>query len=334
MFDDSLAAALAYTDEKVREFGYVTDADLNVRWVRGAVLTPREHPTNRTFTGAVHDASGQLIASSQRHNPGDIVPADPLTLGPQALQRAAECRFGTALYGGILFPILGHFLMESLARLWPLLCVAPCERRVCFHPWPGLEIDAFFSNPLYVAALRALGLARDNILVIQQDCSVDTLLLPTLMATLADHVSAAIAEPASAARPTPHIYLSRSRWSENTRICNESAIDDWADRRGFRVVHPQDTPPGTLLRLLTQAETVVASDGSHAHLALFCRPGTRVLMLDTRPVPTQFALAKLRRFRTLHLPLSERLGYDPDQRTVDAQALGPLMETALAQLYA
>ncbi len=289
LLDDNLSRAVAYTESGLHRFGYVTESEPGMAVVCHATVTARAYAPDNTYTGAVYDRHRRLIASTQRFNERDIVPADPELLEEAEWRQAEQHRVALGVYGGILFPILGHFLFESIARLWPFMAMAlrassgkAGRPRLIFHPWPGLDPTTIFDNPLYGAMLRALGFDARDILIADRPFAVETLVVPDAasryhadlnvrMAGLADFLSAGIAASAQG-RADPRLYLSRSRWAENARIRNERAIDAWAERRGLRVVHPETLAPPELLRLLAGAETVVASDGSHAHLAVFCRP--------------------------------------------------------------
>ena len=81
--------------------------------------------------------------------------------------------------------------------------------------------------------------------------------------------------------------------------------------------------------MFKEMDVMVATDGSHAHLAAFCRPGTRVVLLDTRPVPTQFAIAKLRDFAAFHVPLFETPLYRAETGITDPDMLGRLIDQAV-----
>ena len=343
-----LERAGRYTAEGLLRFGYVTRNDLSCREMRDAVATHRVYYPDRSYVGAVYDSRGDLIRSTLRFNHGDIFPVDTPKIDDVAVISARQSSDAVALYGGILFPILGHFLFESIARLWPLLWRRQARKAsiaVYFHHWPGLELDAFMANPLYRETLNAFDLAQDDIKIIDHPIRFDTLIVPEpasayhlnldeRMISILDRISK---KSLGSDRGLPirkergrRIYLSRSHWQDNRRILNEDAIDALMATRGIEVVHTEAMQPRELMASLGDAGTVIAADGSHAHLAAFCRSGIRTIMLDTRPVPTQFAIAVLRRFRALHVPLFETPLYRAEQGITDLAMLGQVVDLALA----
>ncbi len=88
--------------------------------------------------------------------------------------------------------------------------------------------------------------------------------------------------PFPAPKRPKRVFLSRSKWQLHVRIANEAAIDEVFPRAWLRRVHPQELPPDEVIALMREAEAVASSDGSHAHLLAFARPGTRCFHLDTR----------------------------------------------------
>lgn len=318
--------ARRFTAALTARFAYVDERPLAVRRVENALVTRRRHGPDDTFSGAVHDADGRLAAGTLRFNEGDIRPVDPPVLPDAAARARSARRIARGYYGGIGFPVLGHFLVETLGRFWPEGeggPVAPGTALV-LHPWPDFDVGRFLGNPLYAALLGALGVGRGSgfgrglgrgvAVAAREDLAVDELLVPDpaslyheyvhpVMAGLFERLSAGIA--ARAGEGPAALFLSRSRWGANARIAEPARLDDLFRGLGFAVVHPERTRPDRLMAALRGARVVAATDGSHAHLAAFCRPGTRTILLDTRPVPTQTAIARLRGLDAVHVPLFE-----------------------------
>ena len=337
-----------YTAIGLQTGGYVTRANLALHEVRDAIVTRRDYFPDRSYVGAVYDGKRNLVQSTLRFNERDIFPADPKFLDDISAASAQPSPDRTALYGGILFPILGHFFFESMARLWPLLWGRNTQERrlpVYFHPWPGLDTPRFLDNPLYRLSLEAIGIRAEDLKVIDAPLQFDTLIVPApasayhlnldyRMVSIFDQIASSIlAQPG----PTPqrlgpgrNIYLSRSQWSENRRILNEEAIDAEMTARGFEIVHTQHLSPQDLMAVLVDTDTIVATDGSHAHMAAFCRPGIRIVMLDSRPVPTQFAISVLRQMRAVHVPLFQTPIYRMEIGITEPAVLGQLIDLCLA----
>ena len=319
--------SLLFTAAQLARYGYVERRPLRIDRIDDALLTRRDYFPERKMTGAVYDSAGRRFDRALRPPsiPDDLVNVDPERIVRSASDRSK--RYGRLLYGGTLFGTLGHFLVETLARLWPYVPGWSGEGRrprVVFHAWPDLAYPGFWRNPLYRAILGALGIRpKDLRLVHLRDLRADTLLCPSpasvlhetlhpAMGTVLDAVGDRLARQPLHARLLrrrgsdlpPRLFLSRSLWPSNRRIADESGLD---------------------------AEVVASADGSHAHLAAFCRPGTRILLLDARLVPTQFALAQLQRLRAFHVPLGPCGLLGPDLTIGDPAPLAAALATILGE---
>ena len=365
--------SLHYRALGLATYGFVAPRDLTVTTLPSASLTARTYGPGNDYTGGVYDASGKLQEALVRPMSGerDLRPVDPPEIDPTALTAATT--IDTGYYGGSLFPSLGHFLVETLGRLWLWLDFASRGRtrdervKIVFHHWPDLSLADIFANRLYRALFGALGIRPADIQLVQDrplkarilhcpyPLSIYHHYMHPLMSDLFDHLAREVVAPGrgapsylplalgrvvrSAARdprrgragsPQDRIFLSRSRWMENKRILNEDELEDVFRARGFSIVHPQDLSPVDLMRRLGAADIAASSDGSTAHLLAFCRPGTRMLLLDTRPVPTQFALDKLRGFRSFHVQLFDNGCFDPATGLLDVKSeLAPTIRHVL-----
>jgi Glycosyltransferase 61 len=340
--------AVLYTIDGLKKYGYVTRKNLCCNEIRDATITNRTYFPDRSYVGAVYDGNDELIRSTLRFNTGDIFPVDTARLDDISKLSAWQSPHPVALYSGILFPIIGHFLFESIARLWPLLwreAGSAGQLPVYFHHWPGLDLKAFMANSLYRETFRAFGLKESDVNIIERPIRFDTLIVPDpasayhlhldqRMVSVFDRIANSIMQQGDYRHTSPQgnrrVYLSRSSWTENRRILNEEAIDALMMARGIEVVHTQTLGPRDLISLLLSADTVIATDGSQAHLAVFCRPGIRTVVLDTRPVPTQFAISALRGFNSVHVPLFQTPLYRMEQGITDLAVLGQIIDFALA----
>ena len=345
--DHTLDRADAFTQECLGRFAYVTHNDLRVRAVRNALVTPRSYGPDRGYTGAAYDATGALVPETLRFNQGDINPVDPPTL-PAGLREAAATRRTLGIYAGPLFPIMGHFMFETLARLWPLAHLGsggdgtePAD--IVVHHWPGLELPGFFDNPLYRELLGTLGITPGRLVLADRPLSYDTLLVADPASRYHVDLNVQMGDLLMFTRRTllgtdtppltgDRLYLSRSRWGANRRILNEAEIDESMAARGYQVVYPETLAPADLVGIMAGASIVVSFDGSHAHLAAFCEPDTATVLFDTRPVPTQIAIAKLRGFRIMHVPLFELPElYRADAGILDVPGLCSVAEQAIRE---
>ncbi len=291
--------------------------------VVGAVLSPYSSGPLRTLSapyrwtrGAVYDAAGHLLPTSQRIGGlgGDhVVAADPATLGRRAGRSRAWLRggqrerhlTGTWLYAGTWMDHFGHFITETLTTLWPTdLDVAG----ILAHPFifGSAELD------WQLDLLELAGYGSLPRVVAVGGCRVDRLLVPTRpfvpngyatsMATQTWQRVAGAAVPAETApAPSSVVYLSRTHWHERAKslgrpvpreLVNESLLDRLMGSRGYRVVFPEEMGVRDQIAEVRSSSTLIGVSGSALHLSAFARPGTRVIEIGdarsgVRPLPNQ-----------------------------------------------
>ena len=221
------------------------------------------------------------------------------------------------VYGGHLPKHFGHFLLESLARLWayPVLGLGPLplvHSRTVFHVHERELLEAALLP--HGAALHAL----------TEPTRLSAVLVPELgivlgeeyhseMRHVYDAVRDSIIGPLGPPDDTP-LYLSRTRLPADLRsTLFEPGLEARLGARGIRIVHPQELPLAEQIRLVAHARDVIGLQGTALHLTVFrTLAEARTICLGTRlPEINQVRVDRLRgvEHRHIHaeLPLNPRL---------------------------
>lgn len=244
------------------------------------------------FDGGLYNADGQLYHQGEskflthEHRPAPQI--DPA----QAKTRLA----GRYLYAGLVHNShFGHFLTESISRLWGLDHLQDIDGILCQHLFPNQPLAGFASDLL---ALFAPGVA---LIPITAQTQVDSLLLPQALrfplgvirghplnraffAAVADRLPA---DATSDAAPCPDkIFVSRAGLPlAAARFVLEDALDANFAAQGYHVIHPEELSVSEQIRLYRGASTLVFSEGSAVHLyALLARPEQQVYFIWRRPM--------------------------------------------------
>lgn len=202
---------------------------------------------------------------------------------------------GRHLYGGTLFFHFGHFLTESLSRLWAVadsgarsILFTPKSLRGRRHPdlagWQAEILDrlgihlpvrilheAVEVEELLVPA-QGFGLGR-----LSQGTPAFRAFTRKLRPALADH----------AVREGTKLYLSRSRLARKTGgILGEAHLEQALAAQGFTILHPQDHSIGDQLQAMSAAHHLLGPEGSAFHLAgLVAAPRQRFALIRRRSAP-------------------------------------------------
>lgn len=282
-----------------------------------AKITPRKQHGGKKFSGEVYDHQEILCDISLRPflDHGYQHCPDRLPLENQQPQTYLSGRF---FYLGSILEMFGHDLFEPVSRMWPLL-TGDWKKNidgVIFHRWKMDSSDAqvMLSEPI-ATILSLLGISSHQVYLVGNEViQVEELVVPEQLFKIGNHCLEKFNETIdylnnaipSTDCATPHsIYLSRSRLPDGSkRFPHERLIEAIMADMGYTIIHPQGLSLGNQIRLVRQAKRVAGLDGSAMHLAIFCRPATRVICLDTRYVRTQFILESLRRLDVLHVDIS------------------------------
>jgi capsular polysaccharide biosynthesis protein len=302
------------------------------------VLTPAVEAPGEGFRFApgAFDAAGGFVAdfAHRRQRRATAAPAPPGA--PPALRWD-----GAHLYAGVVFGQFGHFVAESLARLWALPQAPgaalvwhrhPAWRRAGFTRWQQDLLDlagAGGREHRFVDAPVAIA----DILVPEQGHVMGLSLHPAQARALGAH-------PFRAPRPARRLWLSRSALAKaEGTVEREDELESLLRATGWEVVHPERHPVAAQLALYEDAEVLAGFAGSAFHLLLMGRDiRARVVLLDRGLGPGQrrnydvIAAGKGFAQQALAVPLALVGGSrnTATWRLVDPPAAAAAVETAVA----
>lgn len=188
---------------------------------------------------------------------------------------------GKSFYGGWLRSSWGHFLVNSLGRLWALFTTAESADsidRIIFFA-ENVEISVLRGN--FATFFDVLGLTP-KIEIITAPAIFDEIIVPEIALEIGSFTSQEFLLPFTAVRNAvmksapsslagSPVLLSRSHWNGNSSIqINIGLIDDIFRQNGFQIVYPEEVSLIELITLMNRAPVVASYSGSTAHNLLFC----------------------------------------------------------------
>lgn len=225
---------------------------------------------------AVFDQRGHLIDASLRRRSGRTQLSGFKAPCEVKLPRFMPTVSEPILYVGTLHRHFGHFLLEGMARLWPLLhtqmsLLSDVERRTApvFHRHESLA---------------ALNLRPADLLFAPYPTRVTRLLLPEpsyeygssafwLHRAVFGIISERLAKPT--VQSSQPVYFTREYLPSSLRTARaEQRLTQELARHGFRIVSPERLSFSEQVRVAREHATIVGLTGSALHLALFSPPGT------------------------------------------------------------
>lgn len=257
----------------------------SVTTVKGAVVA-HVNEGYLAHPSGVFDAQGQYLHQAVQWRGRALMTPPPLPAQVTDLP-------GRWLWAGVRMEHFGHFLMESLGRLWAL--GAEKVDGVLFIPEDGFRPDKG-ERALAGWQARLLQLLQIDLAVklAHEPLRVQELVVPgqgfglgpliggtaRFRRFVADRFARDIAPEGGA-----KLYLSRSNLPERLGgIIREGQLEKELAEKGYEVFHPQDHALEVQIARYKAATHVIGLDGSALHLfGLVARPDQRVAVIRRRP---------------------------------------------------
>lgn len=177
-----------------------------------------------------------------------------------------------------------------------LLYVLPAVKYFIEHRQAYDKLLAFTGRPNMLAMLHLLGLTNNDIII--HDCSaayhfesIDVFRQPQKDFYVAQEAKALFAElrdkaTRSVVVPNAHnIYVGRRRWTAEMNgyrtLENESELSERLAMMGYSEINPECLPPEQQIALFGSARRIVALGGAGLFNAVFCKPGTKIVIIES-----------------------------------------------------
>lgn len=274
---------------------YFSDRRLNVREVEKGIFLPRRFSHGRV-SGGVCDENFNFITGHQilnvriRDNHGDDrhiwgsyeVPAEDIVYIDE-----------TVLYGGSLIEHPGHLITESFAdRLWWLVQNADSNIKIAVEILWGKATFIAEYNSFVMEFFDALGISRDRIIIIEKPTQFKKIIVPDQSSIPLNYCfpyefTSEYIKPFQyiTNRLTPgkykKIYLTKSN-TQQKNIIGEDYFIDFFEKKGYKIIHPEDHTIKEKAELMYGADEVATVDGTNSLFTVFCKPTVKLTILTRR----------------------------------------------------
>jgi hypothetical protein len=206
------------------------------------------------FSGGVYSSDGEFMEDSLVHRGT-----------PAEFQKTAEFLHGTYLYGGCLFAHFGHFVWESLSRLYTII---QCKN------YPILFISPNSENGVFTLFFKSLNI-KNEIRIVTSPVSVENLIYSSPGSSI---VPLFISDEQNSAlqvflfsdneRRGKKIWLSRTKLQYG-KLDNEEVIEEGLKKIGYKIIYPELLPLREQAGLISASDVVAGCDGSAFFSLLF-----------------------------------------------------------------
>lgn len=240
-----------------------------------------------TLSGAV--VVPPLTAEQRRDRPSGVLDADGnfvqnsinWTNSTQPVNGAPEIPAGAELstlpghhiYGGVFYGHFGHFIVESMSRVWALDALRGQLDGIVFTPKVDRVDDRVVAH--FKELLAAFGVDLP-ITLIREPTRIETLSVPRQgfgmydliggSAAFRDYINTHFGKNVPAAGPQK-LYISRSRLGPGRgSILGEYKIEQYLQAEGYEIFHPQFATQNEQIAHYKAARMIVSTDCSPIHL--------------------------------------------------------------------
>ncbi|ADO42234.1 conserved hypothetical protein [Ketogulonicigenium vulgare Y25] len=268
--------SIAVSDQ-VKENSALLRLDLNdtanaLRVLSDAYVIPPD-PTKKSgrYTNSgVLDADGNFVIQSiSWSNSTEQVNSAPATPAPEEVEQLK----GRYIFGGVLYGHFGHFIVESLARLWAQDAEGVDAEAYIFTAKVSTFPQKSVEKLQKLAALLGL---RLPIIVARVPTQVETLYVPAQGFGMNDLIEGSAAfrtfmntHAGAGIEPTgdEKIYISRSKLpSDRGSLLGEYKLEEYLAAEGYDIFHPQRFPAEEQIARYKAARQIIAVDCSPLHM--------------------------------------------------------------------
>lgn len=209
-----------------------------------------------------------------------------------------------ALYGGFIRHKWGHFITESLARMWALDLpeLSDCERIVFFSD----NDDHTFPEGNFRQVFQLLGI-EDRVEILQGQVFVEELIVPELgyehdryytdcQAGVYRKIAANALKrsPVADLTEADKVFLSRAGIPGATRnAINLENLEVYFKKNGFKIVSPERISLVDLIHIINRCDTVATIEGTLAHNYVFVQQpeAMRLIILERHAWVNEFQIS-------------------------------------------
>jgi hypothetical protein len=296
--------------------------------LNGAVITPREidPKTQGPRKGALRFAKGGVYDSDLNLLPvflqretfeaaeraTNILKNDPVLPRDELVD--AEDMPGKYVYLGILRGHFGHFLLESISRMWYML-KADRDTKIIVH---GSGVDDRL--PSYVKYIfQLLDIDLDRVVAATHTMRIEHLFFPQSEFEIRWRANASYAnlfrelynrnKRLFPIRSTPkRVYLTRRQLKLKTArdhrkaVANEAQVEALFAARGFEIIAPEKIPFHEQIAIAGGANQLAGLKGSALHMSLFNqRSQSRLIQLGRTQTMNQCLIDGLKNMQAHHI---------------------------------
>lgn len=255
----------------------------------GAYIVPKSKGNKNK--GGVYRADGSPVAKSALAR-GKFLYQSP---GKRRFNNSVEIRDENVVFAGHYFDHFGHFLLESLARIWAISSEEDISK-IIYIPGEGvagkflpLLREIFLDASIEVEILTSP--VRYRKVVVPEPGIIIKKSINSNYQKYLRKISEKFFDPKSLEKYKEPLYLSRAGLGQKQRLAyGERELEAALQEAHIRTVRPEKLKFSDQLKLIHQHDLILGFEGSQMHNVLFSDGGKKILYFDYRPVNSNYVM--------------------------------------------
>lgn len=185
------------------------------------------------------------------------------------------------IYGGLLIPHYGHFLLESTVRLYYFIMNNPDNLKIAF------SVDNKDNIPQYMQDFfRLCEIPTEKIIFVDEYTQFRHVIVPAASSVLGKYYTKEFMIPFQKVRENvpaatvKKIYFTRKHWDGLAQCFGEEEIEKAFELNGYEIIFPEKLSLKEQVALIKGAEIIASINGTSFHNALFAYPGLKLFILN------------------------------------------------------
>jgi capsular polysaccharide biosynthesis protein len=283
---------------------------LTVEHLKLATIYPLcKSDKNLAFTGGVVDQNGMPaeISLTKRYQP-DYQKLKDVSVDWYGLEDinpiVTPLEDGKAIFLGVMSAHFGHFILETLSRVWFLIDNPKLdlnEYRICYLD------DGYNEN--WNKIFDLIGIPSCNIIMVDRPMRFSDVIIPeqSFVLNYSAHpayfkVFEFINQKLARTDPYRKIFLTKSKSPSQRGFGDEVLARSFA-QIGFEIIAPEELDISDFMKLMSECHTLVASSGTNAHNSVFLQNGSKLICLNRSQHmhPSQLLIDQGKELDTLYI---------------------------------
>ncbi|MDD4556571.1 MAG: glycosyltransferase 61 family protein [Alphaproteobacteria bacterium] len=185
------------------------------------------------------------------------------------------------IYGGFFNNHFGHFLVETVSRLWYWLEHQEENLDIVF-----IQAKNKKTPPQIWEFLEILGISKNKIRILEEITQFREIIIPSQATIIKSaynekfiNIYQAMAKKVEP-KNVEKIYLSRTKLKKGTICFGEELIEKTFKENGYKIIYPEKISLKEQISYLNNAKEIAGLSGTALHLALFAKPKTKLISLE------------------------------------------------------